>query len=390
MIILSGNNPVSWQMEIIYIIGAVQGFFFSGLVLNKQNKSLGDYVMFAWFLLLATMLVAYSLEVIGIEDRYPIFWSLNTSLPVLVGPITLLYVLAYTNKDQRIHPLFALHAIPYIVLTVLVCIKMYVHSEGTVRDDITHIEDARGPAFFMLEQARIFLGPIYLIVALFILKKHGKRINQYFSYTEDIDLNWIRNVIIMLVLIWVTVIVMSIISNWNEFIPWRIGDNIIYLMVTITIFVNGYFGIKQQIIFSPADSKSKKVSKSSNKEQYLKSGLSDKESKAHVEALIKYMDEEQPYLDGKLSLAQVADHLDISTNHLSQVINSELNKNFFDFINGYRVDLMKKKMTDDSNKHLTLLGMAFESGFNSKSSFNSIFKKYTGATPSQFMRAQSL
>lgn len=377
------------KVEIIYIIGAVQALFFSGLVMNKKNKSLGDRVMVAWFILLAIMLTAYSLEVIGIEDRYPIFWSLNTSLPVLVGPITLLYIQAYTKKDQRIHPLFAVHALPYIILTVLVCIKMFTNSEGTVRDDIKYIEDATGPAFFMLEQARIFLGPIYLIVSLFILKKHGKNINQYFSYTEDIDLKWIRNVTIMLVLIWVTVIIMSIISNWNEFIPWRLGDNIIYLMVTITVFVNGYYGIKQQIIFSPnATTESSKNGKAKGNAQYLKSGLTEKDSKSHLAALLQYMEEEQPYLEGKLTLVQVAENLNVSVNHLSQVINSELNKNFYDFINGYRVELMKKKMQDESNRHLTLLGMAYDSGFNSKSSFNSIFKKHTGFTPSQFMRSQ--
>lgn len=375
-------------IEIIYIIGAVQALFFSGLIINKRNKSLGDYVLFVWFILLAIMLIAYSLEVIGIEDQFPIFWSLNTSLPMLIGPITLLYVLAYTKRDQNIHPLFALHFLPYIIFTAIVCLKMTVYSEPTVRENITVIEDARAPVFFIFEQVRILIGPIYLTICLYVLKKHTVRINRYFSYTEDIDLRWIRNVIRMLVLIYATVIVMNIISNWNEFIPWRLGDNIIYLMVTVTVFVNGYYGIKQQIIFSPAtNSDSKKKSKQNKKSQYLKSGLSAAESKAHLDALLSYMEQEQPYLDGKLSLVQVADHLGISTNHLSQVINSELNKNFFDFINGYRVELIKQKMNDSSNSHLTLLGMAYESGFNSKSSFNSIFKKYTGTTPSQYVRS---
>jgi AraC-like DNA-binding protein len=377
------------NIEIIYIIGAVQGLFFSGLVMNKRAKSLGDYVMIAWFIILSIMLLAYSLEVMGIEDQYPIFWSLNTSLPVLVGPIALLYVLAYTRKDQKIHPLFSLHSIPYLVFTAIVCIKMFVNSEGTVRENINYIEDVKAPEFFLLEQARIFLGPVYLIFSLFILRKHGERISHYFSFTEDIDLKWIRNVILMLVLVWITVIIVNIISNWNEFIPWRLGDNIIYLMVTFTVFANGYYGIKQQIIFSPASvSDSQNNHQPQKKSQYLKSGLSNKESKKQLAALLKYMEEEKPYLDGKLSLAQVAEDLNISTNHLSQVINSELNKNFFDFINGYRVNLVKQKMSDESNKHLTLLGMAFESGFNSKSSFNSIFKKYTGSTPSEFMRSK--
>ena len=87
------------------------------------------------------------------------------------------------------------------------------------------------------------------------------------------------------------------------------------------------------------------------------------------------MEKEIPYTDGKLSLKQVATNLNISTNHLSQVINENLNKNFFDFVNEYRVNLIKEKMKDPNHKQFTLLALAFDCGFNSKSSFNVIFKK---------------
>ena len=380
-------------MEYIFIVGAVQAFFLTFLVISKENKSKGDYVMMTWFVLLGILLTAYSLEVLGIDDQYPIFWGFTTSLPMLVGPITLLYVLAYTKKDQRISPLFALNALPYLIFTVIVFIKMTTESESTVRENITLIEDAQEPIFFLFELCRIFLGPIYLIISLFLLRKHTDRIGRYFSYTENINLKWIRNVILMLIFIWVTVIIISILSNWNDFIPWRLGDNLIYLMVTITVFINGYYGIRQQIIFSSFPSKTSPATpltqSGNNKSQYLNSGLTEKESKAHLENLLKFMKDEQPYLDGKLSLAQVAESMDISTNHLSQVINENLNRNFFDFINGYRVELVKQKMLDSANSNLTLLGMAYDSGFNSKSSFNSIFKKSTGMTPSQYLQSQS-
>ena len=101
------------------------------------------------------------------------------------------------------------------------------------------------------------------------------------------------------------------------------------------------------------------------------------------------MNAEQPYLLEKLSLKEVAEYLDISPNHLSQVINENLNKNFFDFINGYRVELIKQKMLNSENSSLSLLGMAYESGFNSKSCFNSVFKKMTGLTPSKYLKSQT-
>ena len=93
-----------------------------------------------------------------------------------------------------------------------------------------------------------------------------------------------------------------------------------------------------------------------------------------------------PYIDGKLSLKQVAQKMEISTNYLSQVINENLKKNFFDFVNEYRVNLVKQKMKDPTNSQYTLLALAYDCGFNSKSSFNVIFKKNTGLTPSQYLK----
>ena len=372
-------------MEYVFIVGAVQAFFLSIFSINKRNKSVGDLVMIVWFVLLGIMLMAYALEVMGIEDRYPILWGFTTSLPMLMGPITLLYILAYTKRDQRINPLFALNALPYVIFTIIVFIKMTLYTEQSVRADINFIEDATHPVFAVFELMRIFLGPIYLIISLFVLNKHTKKIGRYFSYTEDIDLKWIRNIVLMLVLIWVTVIIMSILSNWNDFIPWRLGDNLIYLMVTLTVFVNGYYGIKQQIIFDPAPA----MASSEEKKQYAKSSLKKDDAQQYMERLLKYMEEEQPYLNGKLTLNEVAQELDITVNHLSQVINENLNKNFFDFVNGYRVEHIKKKMADPASKKFTLLALAYDSGFNSKSSFNSIFKKVTGVTPSQYMQAQA-
>jgi len=83
----------------------------------------------------------------------------------------------------------------------------------------------------------------------------------------------------------------------------------------------------------------------------------------------------------------MAQSLNLSTNHLSQIINEKLEMNFFDFINEYRVNEVKDRLSDPKYKHYTLLAIAFDSGFNSKSSFNSIFKQYTGLTPSEFQKS---
>ena len=119
--------------------------------------------------------------------------------------------------------------------------------------------------------------------------------------------------------------------------------------------------------------------------KYIKSGLQKNEVDVYYSSLIQLMDSEKLFLDSKLSIKTVAEKLEISVNHLSQVINQQSGKNFFKFINEYRVEEAKKLLLDQSNKKYTILAIAYDCGFNSKSSFNTIFKQYTGKTPSDFI-----
>ena len=383
-------------MKFVFIVGAVQAFFLTLVAMNKKNKSRGDYVMVVLLVLMGFLLVGYALEVMGLDTDHPIFLGFYSAMPTLFGPLVYLYVVSYTQKSQKFSPFFLLHLLPYVVFTIAVFLQLTVYSEGSVIEDKNLIEDTKKPIFLVMSFFRVFVGVIYLIASFLILKKHSKRIGNHFSFTEHIDLKWLRYVILAMVVLWSTIVVANVLYHFDKLLPYRQGDNIIFTVITIIVFLTGYYGIKQQIIFTPyinneANNGLKTVvaQKQRAKQQYAHSGLSEEESKIQLQRLLEYMKEEQPYLNGKLSLPDVAHALNVSTNHLSQVINENLDKNFFDFVNGYRIGLMKEKMLDPSNDHLTLLGMAYESGFNSKSSFNSIFKKTTGLTPSQFLKAKT-
>ena len=96
------------------------------------------------------------------------------------------------------------------------------------------------------------------------------------------------------------------------------------------------------------------------------------------------MSTSKPFLDSELTLPQLAKELNISSHSLSQILNDRLGYNFFDFINQYRVEEVKARLDDPKFENLTLLGIALDSGFNSKSAFNRVFKSFTGLTPSQY------
>lgn len=377
-------------MELVFIIGAVQAFFLPLLIFNKKPKSTADYVLAFWFLLMGLALLEYYLEVQGKASDYPVFLGITTCIAMLLGPVAYIYVLSITRKEQRLNPLHLLHSLPYLIFTVIVFLKLNVYNGTSVEEDRLIIEDPDIPVFMALGLFRIFLGPVYLIVCLVLLKRHSRKISDEFSYTDKIDLKWLRQVILAMAIIWITVIVTNVLGNFNEIIPMEWGDNLIYTVITAAVFFGGFHGIKQQIIFSTQPAK--QTEPASNKAvgqsrgQYAKSSLKKEESKEQLKRLLAFMEEEKPYLDGKLSLNQAAEKLEISPNHLSQVINENLDRNFFDFVNGYRVELVKEKLADPANERFTILAIALNSGFSSKSSFNEVFKKFTELTPSQYQK----
>ena len=116
--------------------------------------------------------------------------------------------------------------------------------------------------------------------------------------------------------------------------------------------------------------------------RYEKSSLSPNASKAYIEKVIEAVESQSLYINRELRLTDVAKQLEMSPNHVSQVINENLQKNFFDFINQYRVVEAKKRIAEAPEK--TLLQIAHEVGFNNKTSFNNAFKKHLGMTPSSY------
>jgi YesN/AraC family two-component response regulator len=169
------------------------------------------------------------------------------------------------------------------------------------------------------------------------------------------------------------------------------------------IFLIGYFGVKQEAVFNFARKESITVSREDitnktnefsgetpgteeiipliSKDKYKHSSLTKEKSFELFEAFKLFMLEKKPYQDSELTLYSLSKQFEIHPNHLSQLINQNCNQNFFDFVNEQRVNDVKEMLLANQYSNLSLLGIAFETGFNSKASFNRAFKKFTGMTP---------
>jgi len=163
------------------------------------------------------------------------------------------------------------------------------------------------------------------------------------------------------------------------------------------VYVAGYMALKHPDALAGVDeppssdsstlAREKAGAEGPRLKKYEKSNLTPERADEYLKRLLRCMETEKPYLNGDLTLQKLAEKLSIPANHLSQIINERLAQNFFDFVNAYRVKEVQRLFADPSKKHYSLLAIAEEVGFNSKSTFNSAFKKHANMTPSEFRKA---
>ena len=194
-------------------------------------------------------------------------------------------------------------------------------------------------------------------------------------------MNWLRYAILGIGSVFIIAAIVSVFREVLDFqFPFN-ADILFYSIIVGFVVYIGYSGIRQKDLFSNTVKNEGELAKTER--EYKKSGLkSDIAIDKHNE-LLELMKNEKPYLNPKLTLTELAQSLSVSSNHLSQIINQYEQVNFHDFVNKYRVEEFIKRA--QSNKYFSILAHALDSGFNSKSSFNSVFKKIKSETPSQYM-----
>lgn len=159
--------------------------------------------------------------------------------------------------------------------------------------------------------------------------------------------------------------------------------NLIYFLIVGYIFI--YLFLNYPMVIYETDLEREVP----EKEKYQFSSLSSEKAKKYLNDMNTYMLEEKPFLDPDLSLQQLSVKLNIPHTILSEIMNNVVNQNFYDYVNNFRVEEFKRLASNKNNRHLKILSMAYDSGFKSKTTFNTTFKKFTGQTPSEFMKTLS-
>jgi AraC-like DNA-binding protein len=369
-------------VSLFNIIGTINGLFITFIILGiKKGNKITNKIF-------AALIFSYSLIIFNTVFRqtrmYLIFPSLIGLIPhlyMVFGPMLYFYVKALTTPRFIFKKQYSIHFIPFI-LSFLFLTPFYFRTAESKINTYENLALHTSFAYHLLLVVRIIHLSIYLVLTFKLLKSHEKNIIETHSSLEKIKLDWIRYLILTLGL-WLGAYLMFYIFSLKDYgtiDPCSTKERFFTVWQTLLLFFIGYKGLVQPEIFSQQN-------EGNAIEKYSHSTLSPKDAEIHLQTLNKYMKKEKPYLDSELTIKQLAQQLSISYLHLSQIINERLNKNFYNFINQYRVEEAKKKLLElKDNPHKTILDVAFDSGFNSKSSFNLVFKQSVKLTPSQYIK----
>jgi len=351
----------------VFIAGISIAVFFEFLLISKKNKSESDKILILWMFLISLHLFLFYMYFTGEVFNYPFLLGIELPIPLLHGVFLYLYVGSMTHQLPQNRKILFLHFLP-VSITYLYLITFFILPAAQKIQ--VYRNQGAGYEWFntILFYAILLSGSLYVIWSSLLLRKHRRNILNQFSDLEKINLQWLQILTWGMGGIWLLVI----------FVP-----NEIFTFGGVVIFVLliGFFGIRQVGIFT----NDKAISNgTAQKDKYAKSGLTKESSEKLYQALLRLMKEEALYRKNELSVSDLASRLEVHPNYLSQTINEKEGKNFYDFVNHYRVEEFKRLISEPKNQHLTLLSLAYDCGFNSKSSFNRHFKKATGQTPSQY------
>lgn len=371
-----------------FILGISIALFLELLLLVKKNKSRADKILIIWiFLLFVHQLINYFIFS-GEIYSFPHWLGVQFPMPILYGVLLFFYVKEITGNKLKKNWTIVLHLLPALS-SIIVAIPFYILS-GTEKIYV-YQQEGIGFEWYIIYQKIliVFFGLMYSIWALIIIKKHQVKIQQNFSNTDKKELQWLRYLSIGFGIIWIIVMFFE--------------NRIIFSAVVVLVLFMGYFGINQLNVFhsntapeqiiddtitvKTKDNSSKQKPKNNTvTEKYAKSGLNEEMASEIYANLLRLMKDSTSYKNEELTLVELSRILQVHPNHLSQVINEMEGKNFYNYINSLRINEFINLASLPENKKYTIISLAYDCGFSSKSTFNKQFKLHTGKTPTEFFK----
>ena len=326
------------------------------------------------FFMIAWNMGDLTLQMNGVVLNWEFLHHIDDGFLFIYGPIFYLYAQGVIFRDFKLSSRDLLHLTPYLLLTIsILSLNNIVPnlSEEIIMNDL--------PWQFYLLSALMYVHLfVYLGLTYKSLWKYRLIIKNKYSQIDKINLDWLSFALN-------TFGLLAFISLIQNFIV--LAKNRTVFMVTLVLLLIFIFYFVNKVILKALRQPEIFAGIAQNETtKYLGSNLTPSQIEDYKKQLLALLGTEKPFLNPQVSLANLSEELSVSTKQLSQVINQSFNKSFFDFINSYRIQEVQQILKESKDDKLTVLEAMYQAGFNSKSSFNTAFKKETGLTPTEFRK----
>ncbi len=337
---------------------------------------------------MAALLVSSSISIFhgvlmdtGLYLHWPHAIRVGYPFQFLLGPLFFLYVKEVSVSESPSRRQTAGHLVFFLAVVLLMLPFYLLPGEEKIRIIGEGASLKTLVPVWWIDLAVLVQMGGYLVRVFLMVQEHETDMRRHFSNLNRVSLRWIKYFLYGIAGIFLLVLFLMAVQFWMDranlalplFEYW--DQRVVPIAVSLCLYIAGYRALVEPDILS---GETMVRPTPSDRKQAVR------ESSSLQKKLLDYMETGQPYRNPELTLPQLAQEIGIPRNQLSSLINEGFGMNFFDFINQYRVDLVKTWLKDPAMDHLTILGLAMEAGFNTKGTFNTAFKKFTGLTPSQY------
>ena len=380
-------------MLAINIIGIGILVLFSFVIFTKKQKRITDYVLIWTILLFIVFMASHIWIYFGLN---PVNFALQNLSHYYLFPSYVCYSLLITDENHTFRKEWLWIGSFAILFTLFTFIDFFFLTDYD-SDSLRALYDNGSPIYHVFYKG----GFVFDIIALFWfsrrLKQYRHRVKENYSFIDSVHLNWLHTFTWFLIFANLITLCSFLLYNFGVFKDDAIPFLLAYGAFTLSLFYFCYNGMKQYHLaefqaYTPIDQNGEEQvstsSPQSEKRKYQYSSLKDEEMHSIFQRINDLFSNEKIYSNPELKIYDLARQLDVTTHNVSQTINSKAEKTFYDFVNEYRVAHLKELLTNPDMQHYTILGLGMESGFNSKTSLNRIFKQHTGMSPGMFRKTQ--